>query len=131
MQFIKHSETEITLEVASNELHELLAVLHAAIDSDPVISDTSTEDMRAIWEKLQAIALNNQAQKFQITLTEKDFRDLTMIVSAVSTQGIENYFPQLESEHGITDERIEAIDEGLWDIRKTVFPPPPEARNLG
>lgn len=112
----------VTIEAPAEDVRAMALIAEAAIDSDEIIRNTTNEETVAITQTLKKFS-EYEGNPIALNITKKELRDLSMILAAVSAQGIEDYFPQL-LDYSITEDMSERLEAQIWDLREEVSPAP-------
>lgn len=92
---------------------DIARVLRQAVDSHPCIHGVEpVENIARLAEKFEALVGSAEPE---IVLSLGELRDTAMSVLAISTRGLDGYFPKLRAL--ITEERLEELDRKIWAMR--------------
>ena len=119
---IEISPEEVKIQGAPEDIQHLALILKAAIGSDPNIRNVDQASTLQLAEKINKLVTRHAGQSVVVfALKKSELANLALITTAIASQDIEDHFPDLKT---IGDERVNALDHAVWQIRNSAIPAP-------
>ena len=121
MKLAGKQQGSIQLVFRKKEMQLLEIILCASRNTDPVIRNTTDEEVDALHRKISSILKQVTGDTVEFSLALDELTKASLIIEAVNTMDANTYYPDLRDRFP-SDKELEEFTRNIGEIYDQVFP---------